>query len=191
MGGAICRSEAIACPCVSATAHEVRYDGKGNSVGPAGVEGVPALSLRHGEGSILEKLQGRWRRQADSQAMGEIKGGQILWDEDYMHPPTRVAQLPSGELEMDLVGKLHYGRAEAARSSGPMEKFGFRRLESETSRTEEMSEGDSPSGGRRLGMGPPFLSGKARASAPPLSRAARASRDAVGGRTMNTLISVA
>eukprot|EP00444_Apocalathium_aciculiferum_P024259 CAMPEP_0183435246 /NCGR_PEP_ID=MMETSP0370-20130417/67017_1 /TAXON_ID=268820 /ORGANISM="Peridinium aciculiferum, Strain PAER-2" /LENGTH=174 /DNA_ID=CAMNT_0025622259 /DNA_START=54 /DNA_END=575 /DNA_ORIENTATION=+ len=160
MGVAICRSGAVACPCVSATAHEVRYDGKGNSVGPAYVEGVPALSLRHGEGSVLEKLQGRWRRQADSQAMGEIKGCQILWDDDYMHPPSRVAQLPSGELEMDLVGKLHYGRAEAARSSGPMEKFGFRQFELETSRTEEMSAGDSPRGGRRLVNGPSILPAK-------------------------------
>lgn len=60
----------------------------------------------------LDRIQGRWFRQHDSQAMGQIIGSQVFWDPAFQHMPCKLKLQPNGELEMELGGQTYKGKYE-------------------------------------------------------------------------------
>mmetsp|Transcript_132721 Transcript_132721/g.383729 ORF Transcript_132721/g.383729 Transcript_132721/m.383729 type:complete len:136 (+) Transcript_132721:93-500(+) len=67
----------------------------------------PAFVGRHWSGSVLDVVQGSWKRQGDDAIMGQIKGDRIHWDESFHHAPCLLMSLQTGELDMQL-GDAHY-----------------------------------------------------------------------------------
>ncbi|CAJ1459251.1 unnamed protein product [Effrenium voratum] len=55
----------------------------------------------------LQKLQGRWQTQFERQAMGEIIGASIIWDQEFNHEKSPIKVLSNGAVEMELMGVLH------------------------------------------------------------------------------------
>eukprot|EP00420_Gonyaulax_spinifera_P007380 CAMPEP_0197945676 /NCGR_PEP_ID=MMETSP1439-20131203/126029_1 /TAXON_ID=66791 /ORGANISM="Gonyaulax spinifera, Strain CCMP409" /LENGTH=129 /DNA_ID=CAMNT_0043568931 /DNA_START=73 /DNA_END=462 /DNA_ORIENTATION=+ len=63
----------------------------------------------------LDRLKGYWRTDGDTQMMGEIVDGVILWDEAFNHPQTPLRISPSGQIEMELMNTMH----QASYHDGP------------------------------------------------------------------------
>merc|ERR1712032_650866 len=62
--------------------------------------------------SELAQLEGRWVRQEDMVTLGEVKSGEMLWEEELCRPPSPLCPRQEGcRLVMDIDGKRHEGVA--------------------------------------------------------------------------------
>merc|ERR1719491_679745 len=61
---------------------------------------------------VIDRIQGRWYRSHDSQAMGQMIGSQVFWDPSFRHMPSKLKLQPTGELDLELGGQNYKGNYE-------------------------------------------------------------------------------
>lgn len=71
------------------------------------------------EQEVIEQLEGKWIQEADGAFMGEIINGEVIWDTNYQHKPSKLTlakgvegPCASADIELELNGERHWGRYE-------------------------------------------------------------------------------
>ncbi|CAE7235074.1 MYO2 [Symbiodinium natans] len=74
-------------------------------------DAIVTTGLRQGQ-TLLDMLQGHWRRKEDGQPVGQLSGAYFVWDPRWKFADmvSPVFEDLSGALVIDLESQLHFGR---------------------------------------------------------------------------------
>merc|ERR1719482_1106205 len=65
---------------------------------------MPAVDEPKDRGQVA-KFQGPWYRDDDGKKIGKIEHDQIIWEEDFEHPPSKITVIGENKISMQLVGE--------------------------------------------------------------------------------------
>mmetsp|Transcript_90735 Transcript_90735/g.270825 ORF Transcript_90735/g.270825 Transcript_90735/m.270825 type:complete len:154 (-) Transcript_90735:280-741(-) len=104
------------------SAGHLATDEGSHSAIPRGAEMLDAPGTDTGTGILTDvsQLAGKWCRQVDGLMMGDIVDGEVLWNPEYQHSPSKLSivtgkagAMKAADVEMELGSEKHWARYDA------------------------------------------------------------------------------